>query len=688
MSSMKIMKGLMFAGLIGLTGLLVGCGGGGAGGATTTATTTPAAAAGTPSLAVTLTDNAVPANAISTLSAGITGILTATVRDQNGLVVPNALVTFSTDAAFGTFNPASGTTLTNASGVATVQISAGATSGASTVNVGAVWKVSGSDVRASGGVNYIVSAGGGGGVAALAIGAPVLGTNPLSAYGTSSIQVTVTNATAPLNVTFTSPCATSGKAFLTPSVTTIGNSATASYRDNGCGNTDIITASLTTGVSASSTLTVTPPSVSSIQYLSATPSVITLKGTGSATVPETSTVKFRVLDTLGNPISRTVNFSLNTTLGGITFSNGLTTASATSDATTGDVQIGVNSGTLPTPVRVLATIAGTTIQTQSNQLTISTGLPDQAHTSLSATTLNIDGWGFDGTTTTLVINLADHFSNPVPDGTVVNFVSEGARIGSSCTTVDSTCSVTFTSQNTRPVDGRVTVLAFAVGEESFTDLNSNGTVDNAGEMVDSNGLTADIREAFVDYDEDGTRDLNEPFFDFDGNGTFRAGGDTVYNGILCTAGAPICSATKSLHVNQSLVIVLSDSQPVSAADIFSRLPALPLDLGGCANKGGAFSFNLLLRDLHDNPLPAGTTVNVSSTNGRIDLGSSAVVPNSNSRYIPAAIPPQSAFNFPVTIVNDAPTTGVCADTTLSGVLTVSITAPRGGRVNYTISVVN
>jgi hypothetical protein len=681
-----MIRNAFLIGMIGLAGFITGCGGGGAGGTTATTTTTTPAAAGAPSMTVALTDNAVVPNAISTLSAGITGVLTATVRDQNGLAVPNALVTFSTDSAFGTFNPASGTTLTNASGLATLQISAGATSGASTVNVAAVWKENGTDVRASGGVNYIVSAGGV--VAGLGINAPVLGINTLSAYGTTSIQVTVTGATAPLNVSFTSPCATSGKAILTPSVTTIGNIAIASYRDNGCGNTDIITASLTTGVSASSTLNVTAPSASSIQYLSATPEVITLKGTGSATAPETSTVKFKVLDTLGNPISRTVNFSLNTTLGGITFSNGLTTASATSDATSGEVQIGVNSGTLPTPVRVLATISGTTIQTQSNQLTVSTGLPDQAHTSLSASIFNIDGLRFDGTTSVISINLADHFSNPVPDGTVVNFVAEGARVGSSCTTVDSTCSVTFTSQDLRPTDGRVTVLAFAVGEESFTDLNSNGTVDNAGEMIDSNGDPADMGEAFVDFDEDGIRDAaNEPFFDFDNNGSFRSAGDLFYNGILCTAGAAICSATKSLHVNKSLVMVLSDSHPRSPSDIFSgRVPAIPLDLGGCANRGGAFSFNLLLRDLNNNPLPAGTTVTVSSTNGRIDLGASMVVPNSNDRY--DGTQNQSSFNFPVTIVNDAPTTGVCADPTLSGVLTVSITAPRGGRVNYTISVFN
>jgi len=676
---MKTLRGLLTVGLIGLAGLLAGCGGGGAGGSGSTGGGTPTTAA--PTLTVTLTDNA--GNALTTLSAGTSGTLTATAKDKNGVVVPNALVTFATDANYGTFNPASGTALTNASGVATMLISGGATSGASAATVTAVWKESGTDVSASGSTNYIVSASG---AAVLTISSPSFGANPLSAYGTTSVSVTVSGSTSPLAVSFSSTCASSGKATLTSSVTTIAGVATASYRDNGCGNTDTITATVTTGVSSTGLLTVNPPSAGSIQFVSATPAIISLRGTGSATLQETSIVKFKILDTAGNPISRQANFALSTLLGGIA----LGSASAISDASTGEVQTVVQSGTLPTPVRVIATINGTTISTQSNQLTITTGLPDQAHASLAASTFNIDGWRFDGITSTLTMRLADHLSNPVPDGTVVNFVAEGARVVASCTTANSECTATFTSQNLRPTDGRVSVLAYAVGEESFTDLNSNGKVDNAGEMLDANGNSTDLPEAWVDYNENGTREGSEPYFDFDGNGSYSAA-DSLYNGILCTSGAAICSASTpnprtAAHVYRNIVIVLSDSSAQSVADVFSFAPGNPINLGGCASAGGSTSFSLLLRDLHNNALPAGTKVDVATSNGTITQGASYVVPNTAANYV--THPGSAGFLWPITLKNDAPVSATCTDPTPSGVLSVTTTSPQGVATTYNRSVSN
>ena len=53
-------------------------------------------------------------------------------------------------------------------------------------------------------------------------------------------------------------------------------------------------------------------------YVSATPTNLALRGTGSTGHPEASTVIFRVLDQAGGPrVGTTVNFSLNTTVGGI-----------------------------------------------------------------------------------------------------------------------------------------------------------------------------------------------------------------------------------------------------------------------------------------------------------------------------------------------------------------------------------
>ena len=87
-----------------------------------------------------------------------------------------------------------------------------------------------------------------------------------------------------------------------------------------------------------------------------TPTNVALRGTGSSGHPETSTVIFRVLDQAGGPrVGTTVNFALNTTVGGISVSP----ATAQSDAK-GNVQTVVQGGTVATPVRVTATVQGVT----------------------------------------------------------------------------------------------------------------------------------------------------------------------------------------------------------------------------------------------------------------------------------------------------------------------------------------
>jgi len=103
---------------------------------------------------------------------------------------------------------------------------------------------------------------------------------------------------------------------------------------------------------------------------------------------------------------------------GITFSP----ATATSDEN-GYVTTYVRSGTVPTPIWVVATVTGSSpvIKTQSNSLTITTGLPAQNSFSLSVGTFNIEGWRYDGITTTLTILASDRLGNPVPDGTAINF---------------------------------------------------------------------------------------------------------------------------------------------------------------------------------------------------------------------------------------------------------------------------
>jgi len=633
---------------------------------------------------------------VTSVSTGAPATVKATVKDAAGAAVANAVVTFSTDATLATITPAT-TALTDASGVATVTLNSAGLAAAGATTITATAQVGTPPAAVTGSIGFAV------GAAAVTISAPVLGVGaaPLSAFGTTSIQVTVSSGGAPVatpqNVTFSSPCASSGKAVLSTGVATVAGVATGSYRDNGCAGTDAISASVAGITSASTNLVITPPTVGSIQFVSATPASISLKGTGGVS---TSQVVFKVVDTGGNPISgKTVTFALSTAVGGITLTP--TPSTATSDAA-GLVVTNVNSGTVSTPVRVTATTpgaaAGTTLTTQSNALTVTTGIPAQDSFSLSATKLNPEFRDVDGNTTVLTARLADHFRNPVPDGTVVNFTTEGGSIVASCETSAGTCSSTMTSQAPRPVDGRVTVLAYAVGEESFIDLNGNGVADLvANEMIDINGNSTDMPEAFRDDNENGIHDAGETFIDFNGDGVYNGSGgiafvkpdigDGYYNGVLCdpvdappvgsnpstTCWGPPGKQSKAIDVRGSLVIVFSGSNAV----VSQIAPGIPIDLKGCNPSSGTTTrVDLRIVDVVGNPMPVGTTITVTTSDGTMTGTSTFIQPNTN------VTPAPGAATHSVLIKDDSTTTTTgtppvttCTDPTPNGFLTVSVKTP-------------
>jgi hypothetical protein len=659
--------------LVTIAALLASCGDGGVAPGTTTTNTTTGSTTSTAmaSLSISLTDST--GTITTSVSSGGPTTARVTILDAAGAPVPNLVVTFSTNATLVTLTPSSGTALTNASGIATVTMNpAGTTTGATTVTASSqvgTTSVTGSIGFSVGGLSTSTTP--------LVISTPVfgVGTAALSAFGTTSVSVTVTSGgvaiTTPLPVTFASPCAAAGTATLTASVTTVAGVAVASYHDNGCGGTDLVTATVSSNISASSTLTITPPATGSIQFVSATPSNISLKGTGGT---EVSQVLFKVLDAGGNPLGgKVVTFSLDTTVGGITLNPTPPTAISGSD---GLAVALVSAGTISTPVRVTATTPGVgsvVLSTQSNQLSISTGIPDQDSFSLSASRHNIEGLTIDGTTSIITARLSDHFNNPVPNGTPVSFTAEGGSIVASCSTVNGACTTTFTSQSPRPSNGRVTVVAYAVGEESFTDNNGNG-------LADTGELGADLAEVYRDDNESNSRDAGEPFIDFDTNLTFSAP-DGKFNGVLCsTPGTGICSAVKTVHVRASQVIVLSGS---TASNISVTPNPIDLDLNGSTGGSGCGLTQTLtidVRDVNGNPMPVGTTIVVSTTNGTLDGSSTSyVVPDTTS-----------PTPFPVFIKGDGTlASGVCTDTaTRTGQLNVTVTVPSGLRTTQYFSVTN
>ncbi|MEO8123731.1 MAG: hypothetical protein ABI633_06745 [Burkholderiales bacterium] len=166
--------------------------------------------------------------------------------------------------------------------------------------------------------------------------------------------------------------------------------------------------------------------------------------------------------------------------GGLTIDGGSGPVDKLSDSL-GHVNVLINSGTIPTPVGVIATLDGGA-STVSSSLSIAVGLPSELNFSLSQKTLNIEGYDIDGTINTYSIIASDRLANPVPTGTSINFIAEGGQIEPIKATELlgglARTSANFVSASPRPQDGRVTVLAYTLGEESFLDTNGNNIWDN------------------------------------------------------------------------------------------------------------------------------------------------------------------------------------------------------------------
>jgi hypothetical protein len=481
-----------------------------------------------------------------------------------------------------------------------------------------------------------------------------VGVPSISAGGVTGFTITIVDATntlytaGPVTVSFSSPCIAaaqskieaSGSTTAVPSLSTTTGSLSGTYAAAGCSGTDLVTATATVGgqnLSATGTITVAAASVGSIQFTSASSTTIGLKGTG---LNETSTLIYTVTDSTGAPKSGvTVSFSPDTVVGGLSVSP----ASQVS-ASNGTVQTVVSSGTVHTVVRIAANIAAiaataTTaaspaLSTESSQLTISTGLPASAgfsiavgkpsYSSAVAACPNVESYGMDGVIVPVTVFLSDRYNNPVPDGTAVAFYTNGGHIDGSCNTGqpngpytpaanEGTCTVSWTSANPRPMttdsppvlaNGRATILATAVGEESFTDNNGTG-------FYQSPDPFANLGEPFLSANESGTYVLGDYFLDYNHNSRWD-GPTGSFVGITCdgVTSTSTC-ATSTLAIGAPHLLIMSTSQAVisfiSAGGGFTNTgSASAPSLSITALSSGTVTFNV--QDVNTNSMAAGTTI--------------------------------------------------------------------------------
>lgn len=505
----------------------------------------------------------------------------------------------------------------------------------------------------------------------------------LSAGGTAVLTinvVSVTNSlvTSPVEVTFNSPCFAKNEAILkvgttvTNKVTVANGSANIAYVANGCSGSDEVTASASINnqvVYARLTIDIAPDSVQSIKFVDTTPAQISLAGTGGT---ETSVVRFQVVGSTGAPMKDVaVSFELSTTVGGMN----LTNSSLKTDGS-GYASTTVQAGTIHTSVRVTATATATGIFTTSNQLIVSTGIPDQDSMSLAASDSHPVGGDIDGVTSTFTVRLADAFNNPPPLNTNVAFRTEGGSIIDGClTNASGSCSVVWTSQEPRPTRnandtgltddqlalrklcrnadgssvtdysacileraGRITVLATAIGNESFIDTNGNGIFDandifrtatNGGNcnpnVPRSSGKTPansgfipcdDLSEAYLDKNENRVRDTNEEFVDFTSTTTEGTPDNTYtigngkYNGVLCLdESSGLCSRSQ-VTIRQDYRLVLTTSGILKYQ---GKLPFINQSLDATKLPADSVETTFLLADDNGNGIAQGTKLELDAS---------------------------------------------------------------------------
>lgn len=482
----------------------------GSGSAADTSSGSTASTPAYPSLAAELQSVA----GLVTSSIDATGytLLKASLKDPSGVAIANQVISVSADATHVSF-PDGNAALTDSNGLATVKVARASllATGAGSLTVSYDYKpgmiASYSGAKATPTVASVLSSFVGYQVATANITLdPInVGAGNLAAYGTRQVSVgarinSLAATATPVTVNFSATCGQVTPA--TASTDSTGTvlvtySATDATGTNpstlGCsGKTVQITASSSGASAVTQSLTVSAAPATSMSFIGASPSRIYLNSSGGVSQ---SQLTFQLLDQRGAGIQgQNVQLTMRSLTGGAPKA-AFDTAGSTSAVTqttdvNGRITQSVYAGSVPTSVVVNAALVSTpAIQTDSSVLAIASGRPVQSRLSMTFDKRGIEAFGVDGTTAVVTLNLSDRQGNPVPDGTAVNFVTEaGVMIPPTCVTGaqpgDSQCSVSIRSQGTRPANGLVTILAYAVGEEDFVDANGNNTFDCGESFAD------------------------------------------------------------------------------------------------------------------------------------------------------------------------------------------------------------
>ena len=540
----------------------------------------------------------------------------ATVTDEAGKPVAGKALTFSvTGSSIAVLTP--DTALTNTSGEASVAISPSSVTSVGAASVTVSGEVDGTPVSAS--RDFAVQS------ADIGLSPLRVGSATLNSGGNTSVAVTALLGGSPaigtpVNVSFSASCGRINDGV--GSVTTDGSGVasavyTAVQADGSpCSGSTTVSA-ITAGAAAVATsVNVAAPTATAITFVSASSPQVFIAGSGAV---EQAQLKFKVVSASLAPLAnQSVVFSIVTNPGGVGLNgSGATTPVTATTNSTGEASVSVFAGTIPGPIKVRASLPGTSIFAESQNLTVASGPPSQRFFSLSVETFNLEGANRDGVATKLTVRAADRQGNAVEDGTVINFTSEGGQVARSCATqrVDNiaSCSVNFVTQDFRPTDGRVSILAYTEGTKDYTDNNGNNTFDAGDTLIQ-------LGDAYRDDNENGAFEQGEFVLPRLKTGLCAGSGGAAPSKVNT------CDSSLATTVRRQAVILFASSQP--AMPVFA-----PTAAGG--------TFRLASRDHPLLPMPAGTTVKATvedNTTGGTTCSVSSVFGSPVANVMPGVDP--------------------------------------------------
>ena len=615
--------------------LLASCGGGGSDGYYNNGNSTNGSTSGgTSTSAVNIgTISLFDVNNKATTAVTIAGA-TASVKvtDSSGKGISGALVKFTGGGVeFGTSN---GAVLTNAEGIASIAIKPANITDTGSYQLSATAEYDGKTATSN---PYYFTL-----QAANILFVNLSATNAVLESGASTnINLKTQDASTGENqnnvtVNFSTSCGTFDNSSV---VSSNQGDVTSTYKAidaNGklCEGTQTITVSGSNGaISKTISVNIAAIEANSLVYTS-DPVNLGIQSSGSASSGQ---IEFTVYAN-GVPASnKDVNIELVRGPEGLSFVTfGNKTAKTLKSDSSGKIVVNLYPGNKPGPVEIKGTLASNpNVYALSKNVAISTGRVTQNGLSISVSKNSLQN-DTDGDTAIVTARMVDRVGNPVPDGTVISFLAEGGSITPNCASKAGACSVTLATQNPRPVDNRVTVLAYVEGDKSFIDVDGDNVYNAAvDKLEDKFGNSTNIGNFFRDDNEDNTYNANLGEFIYKRGATGTCGASSMTQPNV----AGTCDTNLDAVIRQQLIFAFASDTPTFYG--LSGVNTIMTDI-----TSNIFTFQVYGNSAKTVPMPSGTTVAVTvkdNTDNNLDceadiLSGEVKVPSTVAMLTPSTFP--------------------------------------------------